>query len=992
MIKDMNRIARKLRYFLSAAVLMITMALPGPAQAQNTVSGIVVDETGTGIPGASIVLEGESLTGTMTDIDGQFSLKVQAQSTITVSCIGFVSKTLTVKPGDSVKVILVEDQNLLNEVVVVGYGTLEKKLVTNSIASVSGEKLMKGVSPSVGGAMQGLVSGLVVTSADSPNDSPSFQLRGMSSVNAGSSPLIVIDGFVGGSINSLNMEDIKSIDVLKDASAGAIYGTRAASGVILITTKKGSYSDGKVHVSYENELTHRQSYRELEFLSRDEYLQYIDPKGDMGGDTNWYDSMLNHKNFSHRHHFSLDAGGENFKVFASVTYSNNEGIAINDKAKTLGGHVATSWDILDKWVTINLGIDYYQKDGANYWNCNHTGTVAHNSFAQAMINNPTMPVYQEGSPTGYYMKYGVGTLRNTVGDANLLDYTYTTKTFRPVADVQLNVKPVTGLTAKVSFGYNFNDTVEHTYKSKYFTDTYDSSQNGHAYIDYGRTYSYSVDSYLSFVRSFGDHNINAVAGTSYYEDNSDNFSLENYDFTNDVIGYWDIGAGTGIEKSPHSISSSRAASIKLMAYFARANYSYKDKYLLGASIRREGSSKFGADNRWGTFWSVSAGWRINKENFLADATWINDLKLRAGYGVTGNNNFSAYYTANYLSSAGTWIMPDGSWQQTYGKSQNINDNLGWEENHEANIGLDYAFFGNRLFGKIDIYKRHIKNMIYATSVSTPPYLYTSMISNIGELETKGIEFEIGGRIVDTKDFQYSSNLMLSSYKSTITTLYGDQTYMEGNPEPFLGFGNLARIEAGATVGDFYLYKHAGFDGGWQVYNKDGEVISANAKKEADKVHIGNYIPKLTLTWNHSLAYKDWDFSLNLRSWLDFDVYNTYNMFMGTNMGIGWNLKKDKYLELKDKVSGFPPLSSYWLEDASFLKIDALTLGYTFHFKNCKILESIRLYATGGNLATFTKYTGINPEVDITGWTNGTDWFHKMYPYSRTYTFGMQFKF
>lgn len=992
MIKQLNRIAGKCRNFLPAAVLLIAMALPGFAQAQNAVTGTVLDEAGVAIPGASVILEGNNLVGTMTDLDGQFSLKVQGNSNITVSCIGFVTKTIAVKPGDNVKVVLAEDQNLLEEVVVVGYGTLEKKLVTNSIASVSGDKLMKGVSTSVGGAMQGLVSGLVVTSADSPNENPSFQLRGMSSVNAGSSPLIVIDGFVGGSISSLNMEDIKSIDVLKDASAGAIYGTRAASGVILITTKKGAYSDGKVHVTYENEFTHRQDYRMFDVLTREQYLEYIDPNGDMGGNSNWYDAMINHKNFSHKHHVSFDAGGENHKVFASVTYSDNEGIAINDEAKTFGGHVATSWDILDKWVTVNLGMDYYQKNGTNYWNAPHVWTVARNSFAQAMIDNPTMPIYDENSETGYYMKYGVGTLRNTVGDANLLDYNYVSKTFRPVADIQLNVKPVQGLTAKVSFGYNHYDSVERTYRYTAFTDEYDNGWGGSAYLDYTRSYNYSVDSYVSFVRAFGDHNINAVAGTSYYEDNGDGFSLENYKFSNDIIKYWDIGAGTGIEESPHSISSYKNASTKLMAYFARANYSYADKYLLGASIRREGSSKFGTDNRWGTFWSVSAGWRINKENFLADVSWINDLKLRAGYGVTGNNNFSAYYTANYLSSAGSWIMPDGSWQQTYGKSQNINDNLGWEENHETNLGLDFAFLGNRLYGKVDVYKRHIKNMIYGTSVSTPPYLYTSIISNIGELETKGIEFEIGGKIVDTKDIQYSTNLMLSSYKSTITTLYGDQTYMEGNAEPFLGFGNLARIEAGATVGDFYLYKHAGFEGGWQVYNKNGEAISANAKQEADKVHIGNYVPKATITWNHNFSYKNFDMALNLRSWLDFDVYNTYNMFMGTNMGIGWNLKTDKYFELKDKVSGFPPLSSYWLEDGSFLKIDALTFGYTFQFPGSKLLDSIRIYATGGNLATFTKYTGINPEVDITGWTNGTDWFHRMYPYTRTYTFGMQFKF
>ena len=377
-------------------------------------------------------------------------------------------------------------------------------------------------------------------------------------------------------------------------------------------------------------------------------------------------------------------------------------------------------------------------------------------------------------------------------------------------------------------------------------------------------------------------------------------------------------------------------------------------------------------------------------------TWVNDLKLRAGYGVTGNNNFSSTYMANMLGSDAYWLLPSGNWKKSYGKTQNVNPELGWEQKKEWNFGLDYSLFGGRLYGKFDYFIRNIDNLLYEVNVPQPPYTQSTQWQNIGKMQIKGWEFEVGGIPVKTKDFTWTSNLNLSHNSGKVKTLWGNNTYYNSNGFPAPGSpGDAARIQEGSTIGQFFIWKFAGFDddGNFLLYDKDNNVIPANQKTELDKRYIGNYTPKLIASWSNTFTYKNWDLGINMRSWIDFDVYNTTNMYFGIQGQGNTNVLKAAYGKF-NHIKGEKQICDYYLEDGTFLKIDAITLGYTFDMKKyTKLVNNIRLWATCGNVCCITGYSGMNPEVNITGWDQGTEKFwENYYPMVRTWTFGMQFNF
>ncbi|MEG1586335.1 MAG: SusC/RagA family TonB-linked outer membrane protein [Bacteroidales bacterium] len=953
---------------------------------QNTqpVTIVVTDMHGALI-GANVSIKGTTIGG-MTDQNGKVTLtNVPGNATLQISYIGYQTKDISVDNKSILNVNLIEDSKVLQETVVIGYGTMEKKQVTSSVTSLSGDDLLTGIGgSSIASAMQGKVGGLVISGNGSPNSENTFQLRGMTSINAGKSPLIVIDGFPGGDIRSLVQEDIQSIDVLKDASAGAIYGTRAASGVILITTKSGSNTNGKVKLTYSTELSKKQDYGKLDMLSADEYAAY-ERGTDYGSRVDWYEEMINHKNFSQKHHIILETGNEYAQLYTSFTYDKNEGIAIEDNREDYAGRINATFKLFDGWLEIRTNTDYRQAARNNNFP----------NFQQALRNNPTRSPYDPNSTSGYNVWTNESLDYNTVADAKLRDYYGLDKWFKPDVNLKLNIKPIPGLSYKQVFGYENRQWENHVYQSKYHRQEVSDSRKGYAYLGFSKTENITSEGYANYINEFKGHSINASFGYSYFERNGEGFSMKNYNFSNDLIKYWNIGEGSYLSDGKAEMSSSKDISQHLFSVFGRANYAYQDKYMASASIRREGSSKFAADNRWATFWSLSAGWRLSGERFLSGLTWIDDLKVRIGYGVTGNNDFDSSYMANMLGSDAYWMLPDGSWAYSYGKTQNVNLNLGWEEKKEWNLGIDYAFFQNRLYGKFDLYRRKIDGMIYSVKVPQPPYTQGHQYQNIGNMENRGWEFEIGGDIVRSKNWNYTTNLNLSHNKTKILSLWGNNTYYTSNGLPSPGNpGDAVRIEEGTTVGSFFIWKFAGFDenGDFLLYNKDGKVIPAKEKTQADKQYIGNYTPKIIASWNHVVRYKNWDLGVNLRSWIDFDVYNTINMYFGIKNVDDLNVLKAAYGKF-DHISGEKQLCDYYLEDGTFLKIDAISLGYTLPMKKyTKYMDRIRIYGTVGNVATFTKYSGMNPEVDITGWEGGMEWFTEIYPQVRTYTIGLQVNF
>lgn len=940
--------------------------------------------------GANVLVKGTT-NGSVTDMSGVVVLQdVPANAILEVSYIGYVTKEVPVGGSSLVSVTLEEDSQKLDEVVVVGYGSMDKKQVTSAITSIKADDLMVGVSGSdISTALQGKIGGLVMNNLGSANGKTSFQLRGMTSINSGKSPLIVIDGFPGGDIRSLTQEDIKSIDVLKDGSAGAIYGTRAASGVILITTKSGSNTDGKVKLTYSTEFTKKQNYNAPEMLSGREYAEY-GIGTDYGSDVNWWDEMINKNNFSQKHHLALELGTEKAQVYTSFFYEKNEGIAINDSRQDFGGRVNANFKLFDDWLEVRPAVDYRQAARNDKFP----------NFQQAMRNNPTRSPYDADSETGYNVWTNESLDYNVVADSYLRDYYGLDKWFKPEVTLKLNIKPVPGLSFQQILGYENRQWENHTYNPSTHRDEIENSRKGAAYLGFSKTENLTSEGYFTYLKEFkGGHSINATAGYSYFEKNGEGFNMTNYNFSVDGIKYWDMNQGSYLRDGKAAMSSSKDISEKLFSVFGRVNYSYNDKYMASASIRHEGSSKFAADNRWANFWSVTAGWRISNEEFMKEIDWVQDLKVRFGYGVTGNNDFDASFMANLLGSDTNWMLPNGVWAYSYGKTQNVNANLGWEQKKEWDLGVDYSFFEGRLYGKFDYYRRKIDNLLYSVKVPQPPYTIGSQYQNIGSMESKGWEFEVGGDIIRTKDFTWTSNINMSHNTGKILTLWGNNTYYNGNGFVAPGSpGDAARMEEGSTIGSFYLWKFAGFDddGNFLLYNKDGEVIPAADKSENDKQYMGNYTPKLILAWNNTLSYKNFDLGINMRSWIDFDVYNTINMYYGIQGRGNTNVLKDAYGKFSH-IKGEKQICDYYLEDGTFLKIDAITLGYTLPMKKYtnNLIDRIRIYATVGNVCTITGYSGMNPEVKINGWDEGTEKFwdtEYFYPLTRTYTLGLQFNF
>jgi len=957
----------------------------------RTVTVVVTDEAGPVI-GANVLVKGTT-NGATTDLDGRAVISnVPSNAVLVVSYIGYTTQEISVGRQTRINVVMKEDSEMLQDVVVVGYGSLQKKQVTSSITSLKAEDMLTGVSGSdITTALQGKISGLVMDNSGSVNAGTTIQLRGMTSINAGRAPLVVIDGFAGGDIRSVNQEDIKSIDVLKDGSAGAIYGTRAASGVILITTKSGSDTNGKLRLNYSNEFTHRAPFGKPDMLDGDGWRAHLsDIAGgiDYGDNFDWWDEMLNKNNFSQRHHVSMDYGTQKAKLYVSFSYGKSEGVLIDDERTDYSGRINGSFKFFDDWLEIRPSVDYRQ--------------AARNNNApnirQGFANNPTRSAYDENSVTGYNVWLGDDFDYNVIADAALSDYYGLDKWFKPEVNMKLNIKAIPGLSYDQIVGYENRQWENHTYRTKNHRAELNNSRTGRAYLGFSKTENITAEGYFTYIHEFkGGHNLNAVAGYSYFERNGEGFNMTNYNFTVDKIKYWDMGQGTFLSDGKAEMSSSKDITQRLFSWFGRVNYSYQDKYLLGASIRHEGSSKFASKTRWGDFWAVNAGWRISNEEFMKNVEWVNDLKIRFGYGVTGNNDFSSSYMANLLGSDTMWMLPNGEgWWMSYGKTQNVNPELGWEEKKEWNIGIDYSLFNNRLYGKFDVYRRKIDNMLYSVRVPQPPYTQDSQWQNIGAMESKGWEFEIGGDIIRKKDFTWNSELNLSHNSGKILTIWGNNTYYNGNGFPSPGTpGDAARIEEGAKIGQFYIWKFAGFDqdGNFELIDKNGEVIPASKKSEEDKYYQGNYLPALIAGWTNKIRWKNLDVSVQLRSWIDFDVYNSINMYYGIQNRTSLNVLKDAYGKF-NHIRGEKQICDYYLEDGTFLKIQNITVGYTFPMSKVTkgMVDRIRLYFSGNNLATFTGYSGLNPEVNITGWDQGTEKVWSVYPQSHVLTFGMQFNF
>jgi TonB-linked SusC/RagA family outer membrane protein len=995
-------VKNKIRFF-TLCFLCLSGLFSFSARAQNTITitGTVSDSEGP-LPGVTVSVKG-SATGTATDSDGAYSIQAPKGSTLVFSYVGMLKEEVSVGEKTRINITMREDAKVLEEVVVVGYGTIEKKYLTSAVTSLKAKDIVLGVGgATVGNSMKGKVSGLTMSGTDSPNTENKFQLRGMASVNSEKGPLVVIDGIAGADIRSIIPEDVQSMEFLKDAAAGAIYGTRASGGVILITTKKAK--DGKVSISFTDELTYKQTFGKPEVLSAKEYLDYFPRVRDNGANTDWWDEALNPDKLSQRQILTLQGGSEFSRIYLSVMHDDNNGILRGDNRNDFGGRLNGSFKAVEGWVELNTDINYRQAD-------RNESTPGMNNI---LVLDPTRPVYDPSNPTGYNIWTEGQNQSNTIGDAALNTSNKLEKWFRPSGELKLNILPVEGLSARVSVGYENRQYEQYKYESRFTTGQLRSGRKGSAESKFHKEDMFNTDSYLSFDRTFDDHSVNAVVGYSFYMRDMQEFELKNKDFPVDGVKGWDIGTGSDLPLGKANMHSHKDVTQKLAAVFSRINYNWKGKYIASVSVRQESSSKFAVNKRYGTFWQASVGWRISDEPFMKNLSWISDLKLRTAYGETGNEGFNATYAAimyesdkytNVDEATAHWIMPGSigkdKWSVAYRQSGNYNPNLGWEEKHEWNIGLDYALLDNRLYGKIDYYRRNIVNLLYEATVPSPPYVVTRLMQNIGTLENKGLEIEIGGRPIRSKTWNYETSLNLSHNVTRVGKMANQNDKLTGGE---IYPTQTHWLQVGTLVGSFHLYQHEGFkdngDGTRDFVIKDLDG-NPNENTDNDKVYTGNYVPALVCGWNHSLSYKNWQLYMTLTSWIDFDIFNAveyYNGYAPPNPG------QDQYNKLRTAFTkngdirpkgtyGYAPVSDYFLEDGTFLKIQNISLSYTFPLKKYvpgSVLDNMRFYLTVNNVYTFTKYSGHNPEVNITSWENGIE--DHIYPQTRSYALGIQFNF
>jgi TonB-linked SusC/RagA family outer membrane protein len=975
------------------------MGLQVFAQSGYEVKGVVIDQYGP-VVGATILEQGTT-NGTSTGVDGDYILKVSSpDAVLEVSCIGYAAQSFTASKMPAT-ITLVEDSMFLEDVVVIGYGSQKKKEVTGSVASIKAEDFNSGVKSSPIGLLQGKVAGLNISRSTSDPTSTGYniQIRGFSTLDkgAGTSPLFIVDGVPVSSIDNISPDEISSMDVLKDGSAAAIYGTRGTNGVIIITTKRGeNFSDvANTRVEYSGYASFSMRNCDTGMATPEEFVNLETLSGgavkptiikDAEGKytlTDWTDELTRDVAVTHNHNVAIVGSSSKFNYRASLSYKDAQGIAKKNNREELIAKIAASQKALDGWLELQYDLSYmhYRND----YNCA--------DWKMAAILNPTYPIYDPTQKNGYYLPQGTG-LSNPVEDMNQRESYKDGNYFRGSVKATVNIKPIQGL--RVSGFAAVEEGDNHNYWSNKTVNT-DLDASGKAGRSSDTNFSKLFEVTADYSKSFDLHHIAAVAGFSYQNFMYDGESIENKGFPTEGMKYYQIGNGDA-EKTYLKVSSYRNSNT-LAAGFARVNYNYSEKYLASASIRREGSSRFGANNKWGWFPAVSLGWRITGEEFMQSKSWANELKLRAGFGVTGNNLGSDLRSVAMLSNGGQFWY-NGKYVNTYGVSQNINPDLRWEKKYEYNLGLDYAFLDNRLYGSLDVYYRQTRDLLWDYEVPTPPYQYPTLLANAGQMDSYGVELSISGVPVKTNNWTWVTTPTVSFNRNYITKLSDPskgfnykQTTSGGVGENGLMNTNTQILIEGQSVGAFYGYKLRGIkDGNWYFSTPSGGTVDTSTATEAYRQVIGNAQPWFTFGWNNSVRWKNLDASIFFRGVVGNKILNLTRWAYGPMANVSDNIFMKDVSKKKTIHTNKALFSDYYLEDGSYVKLDNVTVGYTFKLKDESLVDNLRIYLTGQNLLTITKYSGLDPEINTTSvWNAGID-YCDFYPTIATVMFGVTVSF
>jgi TonB-linked SusC/RagA family outer membrane protein len=991
-------------------LLLFLSPLFSLAQTTSEIHGTVSDSTGSPVPGATITVKGKKISA-VTKMDGTFSIRAQQGDRLVFSAISFQGHEIPVTSQTNYQVTLNSTATSLSDVVVVGYGKSSRKSLTSSVTTLKPDELNRGAISDVGQLLQGKVPGLNITASGDPNRPAAVILRGASTVNSPGGPFYVIDGIPGADIATVAPDDIASLDVLKDAAATAIYGNRAANGVIMITTKRGR--KGKVATSYNGYVGLEKVSNRLDLMNADQLREYLanngsafSPNDDKGANTDWQKAIQRNGAVSHNHNLSFSGGGEHSTYSASLNYIDKEGIllgsgmkrtiarlaleqyALNDKLK-FGLNVANS-NTNSKYVPLqnvvllqaakHLPVSPVMNDDGTYFeNLNQTGYF-----------NPLAIMNNAKDDTKYNMLIGAFTV-----EAKLpFDLTYNTNiTYQKTTSLHGEYYGSYYGQYPTSNFYNNPDPgigIVHVLIGNLF------GRNGAAIRSSYQNTTKTVESFLTWNKKLGDHSINAVAGYSWQENTyGDGLMSSSTNFPSDDLGYSNLSLG-----NPYAIPSYRVnvgadltyGQIRLISDFGRLNYSYKDKYLLQGSIRRDGSSVFGENNQWGYFPSAGVAWRISQEAFMQNQNIFSELKLRFSYGITGNSGGIGAYTGKLIYGIRDTYNDNGTWVAGYGPIQGSNPDLRWEKTTTTNVGVDFTVWNGKLSGSLDWYDKTTNDMLFQYAVSASLVPGGRIWANGGSINNKGIELSLNATPVSTSDFTWTSSLNMAHNKNLITNLQSpfgnsDSTRYSDPEGPGQTGSTLQLLKIGYPLGQFFTLIYQGKNAGdtSQFLTKDGKLTTSPGIG-TNYFYAGNAQPKLLMGWANTFRYKKFDLNVFFRGVFGNKIFNATRADLSYVQAAASNniLVSAADDMMKDNRNTF--YSTRYIENGSYVRLDNATLGYNFS-NPVKNINSIRLYATVNNLFTITDYSGIDPEINQGGVAPGID-YNNFYPKTRTIMFGV----
>ncbi len=977
-------------------LLLTLLSFSLTALAQQKVTGKVKDSSGEPVIGASVVVKGNNTMGTITDFDGNFMLDVPAKSVLVISYIGYVTQEVPTAGKNSLEIVLKEDTKTLDEVVVIGYGTQRKGDVTSSVASVKADNFVKGAVKDVGQLIQGKVAGLAITNPNGdPTGSTQIRLRGTNTIGgANTAPLVLIDG-IPGELGTVAPEDVESVDVLKDGSAAAIYGTRGTNGVILITTKQAKGVDIN-QVEYNGYVSTSLIAKKLDMLNADEF-RTLYPDQDHGADTDWIDE-ISRTPVSHVHNLSLMGGNSKTNYIANLNYASRQGIMKKSDFESFQGRIEVTHRMFDDKLKLKFGL-FGKKNQME--STTSGGSFRGWVYGQATRRNPTDPVRNEDGTwnenvSKFEYENPLALLYEAEGNVKKTQLRY---------NGNIVYNPIKDLTLSAVFSYirdnmnrGYGETLNHISALR---DGLAGWSSVGAYTKMEKLMELTAQ----YSKEIGAHKFTVLGGYSYNETDFEELWIDNYGFQDDYFGGWhNIGIGSALKDGKANIGSKKTPT-NLIGFFGRATYSFKNRYLLMGALRYEGASQlWGTDNAWGLFPSVSVGWRITEEAFMKNQKIFDDLKLRVGYGVTGSQPKNPFLGVAMLKY-GSYAFVNGNWIQTIVPASNPNPDLKWEEKKETNIGLDFVSWGGRLSGSIDYYNRDVDGLIYEYGVPTPPNLYNKTMANGGTMRNRGVEVLVTVVPVQNKDFEWSTTGTFSLNSNKLISLSGsifksDYDYFNTGTVEYSGqVADSHRVQVGESIGNFYGFKVVDVDseGRWIYEDRNGELVNYKDFTHApeDKHVIGNGLPKWYAGWNNTLRYKNFDLNVTMRGAFGFQIIN------GGRMNYE-NVKNSRFenrlKSVNDLVFGKhtlssevePEFNSYYVENGDYWKIDNITLGYSFGQVG-KYIKSLRVYGSVLNALTITGYKGIDPEVSTDGLTPGYD-TRDRYPSVRSFTFGVNVKF